>query len=479
MHMRLIVLTLALGVTLAHERADAGGVPDKLPAEWVTVKAGPDADIVEFIRTLPHDPNPLGVRAAHLRQKEYSQAFASTRFFALDGTPLAGRWAINYDGKPRPGVVLVGGTPQTKDDKFMVELAELFWRNGWHVLAIDLRMMGDSRRFSNAMSTDGLKEPDDILGAVRTLRGLSKATSVSVIGFSSGGVSLVKAMARDDAPAIAAGIAVTAPIGARPPFTPPPPDYRPTPLAQWFLDFYRATSMYEYYERAARSYGVGLDKLTAEMSADREITRVKASLLMLHTLDDVLMHAHVRAGRSDGGPYSLAYRETVKDHPHVRTVVLDRGNHAGMVYLSDPHWFGLAALGYLKHWQARDADHVTVAVPPLDVLAEGTVSDQTVTYRLVVRNHGVAAVGALDAHLDLPDGARLAHCYLGAEGLARCAKDGSRLTWTLPRLSGGKTTAGPFVAVVDIASLKPGKFAATAWVEQDGILRQEVTLEKK
>jgi hypothetical protein len=81
----------------------------------------------------------------------------------------------------------------------------------------------------------------------------------------------------------------------------------------------------------------------------------------------------VRAGRVDGGRYSLAFRETVKDHPHVRTLVLDRGNHAGMVYLSDPHWFGLAALSHLKHWQARDVEHVTAAVPPLDVLAEGSV----------------------------------------------------------------------------------------------------------
>ena len=40
------------------------------------------------------------------------------------------------------------------------------------------------------MSTDGLKEPDDILGVVRALRDASKATSVSVIGFSTGGVCL-------------------------------------------------------------------------------------------------------------------------------------------------------------------------------------------------------------------------------------------------------------------------------------------------
>jgi hypothetical protein len=65
------------------------------------------------------------------------------------------------------------------------------------------------------------------------------------------------------------------------------------------------------------------------------------------------------------------------------------------------------------------------------------------------------------------------------EGLGRCAKEGNRLSWTIPRLSGGKTTAGPFVAVVDVSDLKPGRFAATVAVAQEGATLQEVTLEKK
>ncbi len=48
MHIRLVALALALGLTFAHDCADAGGVPDKLPADWVTLKAGPDVDIVDF-----------------------------------------------------------------------------------------------------------------------------------------------------------------------------------------------------------------------------------------------------------------------------------------------------------------------------------------------------------------------------------------------------------------------------------------------
>jgi len=39
--------------------------------------------------------------------------------------------------------------------------------------------------------------------------------------------------------------------------------------------------------------------------------------------------------------------------------------------------------------------------------------------------------------------------------------------------------AGPFVAVVDVSSLKPGLLAATVAGDQQGVVAQEVTLEKK
>jgi hypothetical protein len=331
---------------------------------------------------------------------------------------------------------------------------------------------------SSALVTGGWKEADDVLGAVRYLRQTRRATSVAVIGFSMAGRSLVKAMARDGGADIAAGIAVTAPLAAGAPLTPPPPGAVPTPRQRFFLDFLGAPSFYEYYERAARSYGVDLRTLEARAVADVDIAAVKAPLLMLYALDDVFSTGQVRQGRHDGGSLSLAYRDTVRDHSHVRTILVDRGNHAGMLYLSDPHWFGLTVLSYLKHWLARDAEHVTAAVPPLDVLAEGTLSGRAATYRLVVRNHGPVAVGPLDVHLDLPAGARLDHCWLGAEGLGRCASDGSRLTWTLPRLSGGKTTAGPFGATVDLSALKPGPLQATAWIDRLDIVRQEVFLQK-
>ena len=66
---------------------------------------------------------------------------------------------------------------------------------------------------------------------------------------------------------------------------------------------------------------------------------------------------------------------------------------------------------------------------------------------------------------------------IGAEGLGRCTSDANRLAWTLPRLS-GQTTVGPFGAVLDISGVKPGSFNVVVSVPQEGVLAQEVPLER-
>src|SRR5215510_5429861 len=331
------LLTALLVLTLARS-GGSGGISDTIPTDWVAIAPGPGAEIVQFIKDLPHDANPLGVRPAHQRTKATPATFRAVRFTATDGTPLAGilGLGLNADTTPRPGIVLVPGYSQTTNHKYIVELAELFQRNGWNALAIDLRGHGISRTLSSAMITGGWKEAGDVIGAVRFLRATSGTTSVAVIGFSDGGRSLVKAMEGEGGPDIAAGIAVTAPIG------------------QFYLNFLGTSSEYEYYDRAARSYGVDLRTMEARTVADTDIAQVKAPLLLLYATDDMLWLGHVREGQHDGGSFSLAYRDRVASHPNVRTLLVDRGNHAGMLYLSVPYWFGLVALNYLKYWQARD-----------------------------------------------------------------------------------------------------------------------------
>ena len=487
---QLVALLLVAALLPLSGRAHGGATPpERVGADWVTLSAPGGDDVVTAIQSLPHDPNLLGVRAAHARTKEYPTSFAPVFFEAADRTPLAGMLGLHRDSRPRPGVVIAPGFTQTKDLKFVVEVAESFLRNGWQVLTVDLRGHGQSRALSPAPSTNGWNDAQDILGAVRRLKTTGLVTSVAVIGFSMGGRSLVRAMAEDADMTIAAGIAVTAPLAPWPPIQPPSSGATPTPLLKYYLDFMGTRSFHEYFERSARFYGVDLRTLESRAVGASVIANVKKPLLMMYALDDGLALAEVKRGRHDGGMFSLAYRDSVRDHPHVRTLLVDRGGHAGMLYMSDPHWFTLATLTYLKQWQARDADYVTVAAPSIDVLADGQLEATTVTYRLAVRNHAPRPIGPVDVHLRLPAEARLQQCWLGFEGLARCAADGTRLSWTVPRLSPGKSTVGPFVVVADIARVKPGTFEARAWIthaegtesfdeKYSAAIPQRVTLDK-
>lgn len=465
--LRAVCISVALTlVSILVAQALAGGLPgpQNIDADWQGVLVDPTADIAQAIAQIPQDANPLGVRAAHLRTKEYPSNFERVSFRAADDTPLAGMLARHREGRPHPGVVLVPGLPQTMDLKFMVELSDLFARNGWHVLAIDTRGQGESRKLSSAKSSQGWKETQDVLGAVRYLSETTLATSVAVIGFSAGGRSLVKAMAEEKGQLIAAGIAVTAPLGPYNPIVRPEPGSVPSRFTKLLLEGLGARSVYEYYDEAARAYGVDIATMQRLGVADTSIASVSRPLLMLHALDDFFLRTAIRNGRHDGGAFGLAYRDLVKDHPHVRIMLVDQGNHAGMLYLSDPHWFALVTLNYLKRWQARDVEYVTASAPPLDILMEGEVDGQSATFRLALRNHRSAATGIMDVHFRIPPGARLQSCWVGFQGLGSCTQDGDRLSWTVPRLAGSKATAGPFVVTIDVSRLQRGEFETRSWV---------------
>ncbi|HEV8674472.1 MAG TPA: alpha/beta fold hydrolase [Methylomirabilota bacterium] len=437
------------------------------------------SEILGQIQKIPQDPAVLGVSAARGRLKEFGPPFQRKRFQSLDGTPLMGGMAIHQDEKPRPGVVLAHGFTETKNQKYLVEVSTLLYQNGWHVVAIDLRGHGESRQLSQALITSGWKEADDILAAAQLLRNESRATSVAVLGFSMGGRSAAKAMIKDQGQLLQAGMGLGAPIGQPAPLLPPDPNVPATPIDRFFLGFLGAPSFFEYYERSAKSYGVTREFLEGEMRADTTISQVKAPLLLVSAFDDLLWLAQIRRGRHEGGNFSLRYRDAVKDHPHIGTLLLDRGDHAGRLYLSDPHWFGTMVLTYLKYWQGPQADHVTVQVPIADLLLEGRMETESATYRVLVRNHGKDPLTNVKVYASFPPDAKVLDCWAGVEGLNRCGIERDQATWTIPRLSGGKSTAGPFVSVVSTAALKPGKMEVKAWIDAPGAIVQEVTLEKK
>ena len=294
-----------------------------------------------------------------------------------------------------------------------------------------------------------------------------------------GGRSVVKAMVKDGGQLLQAGMALGGPIGEPAPILPPDPKVPPTPIDRYFLGYLGAPSFYDYWEKSASHYGVMRQVLESEARADTTIAQVKAPLLMVYALDDVLWLAQLKRSRHDGGNFSLRYRDAVNDHPQVATLLVDRGDHAGRVYLSDPHWFGTMVLAYLKYWQAGQTDQVTIQAPTVDVLLDGKTGSESATYTVLVRNHGKDPVSHLRLYASLPADAKVVGCWAGVDGLSPCSVEGSRITWTIPRIAGGKTTAGPFVSVLGTAALKPGKFDVKSWIDAPGVIPQEVTLEKK
>src|SRR5436190_20492876 len=63
------VLLAVVLVLVASAPSQSGGISETIPTDWVAITPGPGADILQFIKQLPQDANPLGVRAAHQRTK--------------------------------------------------------------------------------------------------------------------------------------------------------------------------------------------------------------------------------------------------------------------------------------------------------------------------------------------------------------------------------------------------------------------------
>ena len=124
----------------------------------------------------------------------YPEGFEKVVFESLDGTPLVGVMGLHRDGIRRPGVVFCHGFLGSKNKPYIMEAAlEAFDSWGYNVFAPDLRNFGESQRLSNAPSTGGWKEGQDILGACRFLGEMEGVTSVAAVGYSLGAGSVMNA----------------------------------------------------------------------------------------------------------------------------------------------------------------------------------------------------------------------------------------------------------------------------------------------
>jgi uncharacterized protein len=122
----------------------------------------------------------------------YRLTFESVSFRSADGTRLSGWW-IPAKGAPKGVVILCHGVDSTMKD--MRWKAAAFNRHGFSTLVFDFRGRGES---DGALCTIGYRETDDLLAAVKYVRGRDDAKDLplGVFGESQGAAVALMGTAR-------------------------------------------------------------------------------------------------------------------------------------------------------------------------------------------------------------------------------------------------------------------------------------------
>lgn len=117
----------------------------------------------------------------------YPEVFEPVMVESTDGTPICGLLALQPGESERPALILVHGLFGSKNSYYIQALAlRAYYGWGFHVFAIDLRNFGDSSRFSDAPTSWGYLESDDILAAAGYLETVQRVSTVGVCGVSMG-----------------------------------------------------------------------------------------------------------------------------------------------------------------------------------------------------------------------------------------------------------------------------------------------------
>jgi predicted alpha/beta-fold hydrolase len=335
-------------------------------------RAGGMAELMAELEAVPHelDPKPsaaLRMALADLssfvlaQQREaanlgyaYPRQFSDHVFEGADGEHIAASVAVHEEA--RPGLIVVHGLFSSRRFDYVRRIAvAAYYEWGFNVAAIDLRSFGLTNHTSQAPTTTGWKEGEDVIACARYLKSLG-STTVGAIGISLGGSSVLGACHPDGAAeALDGGI-----LAISPPADPRaiaerlsrrvPPSH-PAYLinrgnwalltsrireARWegiddFLDPLEKVSA-PYYE-------VSPEELWQRSAAVNHIADAKVPVLVLHPVDDWLIpvsQARELAAAASGNEL-------------VRVWELPAGGHGGLEAI-DPDWTRAVMRGFCEHW---------------------------------------------------------------------------------------------------------------------------------
>jgi len=327
--------------------ADLEAIPHRLRHSNAAMARKGLADLSTFVLAQHREAANLGY--------SYPAHFSDHVFEGADGEHIAA--SVGLQQPPaRPGLIVVHGLFSSRRFDYVRQIAvRAYYEWGFNVLAIDLRSFGLTNLTSQAPSTAGWKEGEDIIAAGRYLKELG-ATTVGAIGISLGGSSVLGACHPQGAEdALDGGIVAISPpadpramarrLSARLPRS--HPAYA---INQGFWAMLTSRIRQTGWEGiddfldpieliSAPYYEIDPQELWRRAAAREHIAGARAPVLVLHPDDDEIIpveHARMLA-------------EAAKGSDLVRVWILPGGGH-GAIDAVDRGWFFAVIRGFFERW---------------------------------------------------------------------------------------------------------------------------------
>src|SRR3954447_1631224 len=310
------------------------------------------ADMATFVLAQQREAANLGYA--------YPSQFFDHVFDGADGERIAASIGL-HEGVWRPALIVVHGLFSSRRFDYVRDIAvRAFFEWGFNVAAVDLRSFGLTNLTSEAPTSTGWKEGEDIIACARYLKDLG-STTVGALGISLGGSSVLGACHPDGADeALDGGILAISPpsdphamavrLSRRLPRT--HPAYL---LNQGFWAMLTSRIRQSRWEDvedfvdpieriSAPYYGVDPDEIWHRAAAGEHIADAKVPVLVLHPSDDEIIPVE----------QAQELTEAARDNDLVRVWILPGGGH-GAIDAVDRTWFRAVTRGFFERWAGYEA----------------------------------------------------------------------------------------------------------------------------
>jgi pimeloyl-ACP methyl ester carboxylesterase len=333
--------------SMAALMADLESIPSRIHHSDAAIFRKGLADLSNFVLAQHREAANIGYA--------YPAQFSDHVFEGADGEHIAATLGLQ-EANGRPGLIVVHGVFSSRRFDYVRQIAvRAYYEWGFNVLALDLRNFGLTNLTSQAPTTVGWKEGEDIIAAGRYLKELGTET-VGALGISLGASAVLGACHPEAAEeALDGGIIAVSPpadpramakrLSNRLPRT--HPAYALNRVFWAMLTSRVRQSRWEEIDDfldpvvriSAPYYEVEPDELWRRAAAREHLADARVPVLILHPEDDEIIPVE----------HARILQEAARGNELVRVWILPGGGH-GAIDVVDRQWFYAVVRGFFERW---------------------------------------------------------------------------------------------------------------------------------